>query len=180
MRITLVSSCGLVLEQDGSALLIDALNKQFRCYYGLPPEVFAKMLAGEPPYDAVCGVLFTHAHPDHYSASRTEQLRAACGAPVFLLQPNTPERLMMQLGPFTVECSRFPHIPVPGMAEAPHAVYWISAAGKSIYVTADAQIDTERHRAILHGRRADAAFWNGQYLSHPETRELLLEAAVKN
>ena len=47
MRITLVSSCGLVLEQDGSALLIDALNKQFRCYYGLPPEVFAKMLAGE-------------------------------------------------------------------------------------------------------------------------------------
>ena len=180
MRITLVSSCGLVLEQDGSALLIDALNKQFRCYYGLPPEVFAKMLAGEPPYDAVCGVLFTHAHPDHYSASRAEQLRAACGAPVFLLQPNTPERLMMQLGPFTVECSRFPHIPVPGMAEAPHAVYWISAAGKSIYVTADAQIDTERHRAILHGRRADAAFWNGQYLSHPETRELLLEAAVKN
>ena len=97
MRITLVSSCGLVLEQDGSALLIDALNKQFRCYYGLPPEVFAKMLAGEPPYDAVCGVLFTHAHPDHYSASRAEQLRAACGAPVFLPQPNTPERLMMQL-----------------------------------------------------------------------------------
>ena len=48
MRITLVSSCGLVLEQDGSALLIDALNKQFRCYYGLPPEAFAKMLAGEP------------------------------------------------------------------------------------------------------------------------------------
>ena len=92
MRITLVSSCGLVLEQDGSALLIDALNKQFRCYYGLPPEVFAKMLAGEPPYDAVCGVLFTHAHPDHYSASRTEQLRAACGAPVFLPQPNTPNR----------------------------------------------------------------------------------------
>lgn len=180
MRITLVSSCGLILEQDGQTLLIDALNKQFRCYYGLPPEVFAKMLAGEPPYDAVCGVLFTHAHPDHYSASRAEQLRAACGAPVFLPQPNTPERLMMQLGPFTVECSRFPHIPVPGMAEAPHAVYWISAAGKSIYVTADAQIDTERHRAILHGRRADAAFWNGQYLSHPETRELLLEAAVKN
>lgn len=40
-------------------------------------------------------------------------------------------------------------------------------AGKSVYVTADAQIDTTRHRAILRGRRADAAFWNGQYLSHP-------------
>ena len=31
MRITLVSNCGLVLEQDGSALLLDALNKQYRC-----------------------------------------------------------------------------------------------------------------------------------------------------
>ena len=80
MKITLVSSCGLVLEQDGQTLLIDALNKQYRCYYGLPPETFVRMLSGEPPYDAVCGILFTHAHPDHYSASRTEQLRAACGA----------------------------------------------------------------------------------------------------
>lgn len=76
MKITLVSSCGLVLEQDGQTLLIDALNKQYRCYYGLPPETFVRMLSGEPPYDAVCGILFTHAHPDHYSASRTEQLRA--------------------------------------------------------------------------------------------------------
>ena len=41
MKITLVSSCGLVLEQDGQTLLIDALNKQYRCYYGLPPETFA-------------------------------------------------------------------------------------------------------------------------------------------
>ena len=61
MKITLVSSCGLVLEQDGQTLLIDALNKQYRCYYGLPPETFVRMLSGEPPYDAVCGILFTHA-----------------------------------------------------------------------------------------------------------------------
>ena len=49
MKITLVSSCGLVLEQDGQTLLIDALNKQYRCYYGLPPETFVRMLSGEPP-----------------------------------------------------------------------------------------------------------------------------------
>ena len=47
MKITLVSSCGLVLEQDGQTLLIDALNKQYRCYYGLPPETFVRMLSGE-------------------------------------------------------------------------------------------------------------------------------------
>ena len=45
MKITLVSSCGLVLEQDGQTLLIDALNKQYRCYYGLPPETFVRHLS---------------------------------------------------------------------------------------------------------------------------------------
>ena len=49
MNVTLLSSCGLLIEQDGQSLLIDALNKQFRCYYGLPPETFSRMLAGEPP-----------------------------------------------------------------------------------------------------------------------------------
>ena len=49
MRVTLLSSCGLLFEQDGQSLLIDALNKQFRCYYGLPPETFSRMFAGRGP-----------------------------------------------------------------------------------------------------------------------------------
>ena len=169
MRITLVSSCGLVLEAEGRTLLVDALNKQFRCYYGLPPETFSQMLAGEPPYDALCGILCTHAHPDHYNALRTRQLQAASGAPVFVPQPQTPPQLALQFGPFCVEYHQFAHTPVPGWDAITHGVYFISAAGVSVYVTADARIDAVQHRAILHGRRADAAFWNGQILSYPET-----------
>ena len=37
----------------------------------------------------------------------------------------------------------------------------------------DAAPDAEAHRRILNGRTADAAFWNSQYLSYPETRALL-------
>lgn len=180
MRITLLSNCGLALEQGGSTLLVDALNKQFRCYYGLPPETFARMLAGEYPYDALCGILFTHRHPDHYNEGRALQLRTASGAPVFAPAADTPDRLGWQMGPFAVEFCRFAHMPVPGWEETAHGVYFISAAGKSVYVTADAQIDTARHRAVLRGRRADAAFWNGQYLSYPQTRTLLLDAAERN
>lgn len=180
MRITLVSSCGLVLEAEGRTLLVDALNKQFRCYYGLPPETFVQMLEGEPPYDALCGILCTHAHPDHYNALRTRQLQAASGAPVFVPQPQTPPQLALQFGPFSVEYHQFAHTPVPGWDAITHGVYFISAAGVSVYVTADARIDAVQHRAILRGRRADAAFWNGQILSYPETRALLPEAAKKN
>ena len=69
---------------------------------------------------------------------------------------------------------------MPGWDAITHGVYFISAAGVSVYVTADARIDAVQHRAILRGRRADAAFWNGQILSYPETRALLTEAAKKN
>ena len=151
MRITLVSSCGLVLEAEGRTLLVDALNKQFRCYYGLPPETFSQMLAGEPPYDALCGILCTHAHPDHYNALRTRQLQAASGAPVFVPQPQTPPQLALQVGPFCVEYYQFAHTPVPGWDAITHGVYFISAAGVSVYVTADARIDAVQHRAILRG-----------------------------
>ena len=180
MRVTLLSSCGLLFEQDGQSLLIDALNKQFRCYYGLPPETFSRMLAGEPPFDALCGILCTHAHPDHYNEGRTRQLAQASGAPVFVPRADTPQEQVMQLGPFRVSFYRFPHIPVPGWDAIDHGVFLIEAAGRCIYVTADAQIDVDRHRSILAGRRVDAAFWNGQYLSYPQTRALLAEASNRN
>ena len=61
-----------------------------------------------------------------------------------------------------------------------HGVFLIEAAGRCIYVTADAQIDVDRHRSILAGRRVDAAFWNGQYLSYPQTRALLAEVSGRN
>lgn len=180
MKVTLLSNCGLALEQAGAVLLIDALNKQYRCYYGLPAQTFADMLAGAPPFDGLCGILYTHDHPDHYNAGRTEQLHAASGAPVFVPRADTPPQLSMQCGSFRVEFYRFAHIPVPGLAPVDHGVYLISAAGKSVYVTADAQIDEARHREILNGRKADAAFWNGQPLSYPQMRAFFPEAAEKN
>ena len=122
----------------------------------------------------------------HYREGRlkaqvsTRQLQAASGAPVFVPQPQTPPQLALQFGPFCVEYHQFAHTPVPGWDAITHGVYFISAAGVSVYVTADARIDAVQHRAILRGRRADAAFWNGQILSYPETRALLPEAAKKN
>ncbi len=180
MKVTLLSSCGLAIEQDGQTLLIDALNKQFRCYYGLPPEMFSRMMALAPPFDVLCGILCTHAHPDHYNEGRTQQLAQVSGAPVFVPRADTPQEQIMQLGPFRVSFYRFPHIPVPGWDAIDHGVFLVEAAGQCIYVTGDAQIDAALHRSVLAGRRVDAAFWNGQYLSYPQTRALLAEAAKKN
>lgn len=180
MKITLLSSCGLALQHDGQTLLIDALNKQFRCFSGLPPQTFAQMLAGEGMFAKLCGILCTHAHPDHWNAGRAGQLAAVSGAPVFVPDSDTPDRLCRICGPFEVEFFRIAHTPVPGWDDVVHGVFVVSCRGIRVYITADAAPDVARHRQILASRRMQAAFWNGQYLSHPETRQLLLEAAEKN
>ncbi len=178
MRITLVSSCGLVLEQDGSALLIDALNKQFRCYYGLPPEVFECWQASRPMTPSAASCLPTR--------TPTITAPAAGAAPRGLRRAGFP--------------SAAEHAGAPDDAAWP--VYGrmqpLSAHPRSGYGRSPARCILDLHcrkkhlcdcrRADRHGTPprhsawppADAAFWNGQYLSHPETRELLLEAAVKN
>ena len=62
----------------------------------------------------------------------------------------------------------------------PHFVLLVSKGGKSIYVTGDASPELDAHRAFLHGRKVDCAFWNGQYLSRPETRTLLHDTTNQN
>lgn len=180
MRLTLVSSCGLVLESAGQTLLVDALAKNFRCFYGLPMEEYRRMLDAQGPYATLCGVICTHAHPDHYNATRTGALCAARGIAAFVPEDRTPPELHMQMGPFAVEYHSIPHTPVAGWDTVANGVFYITDGSRSVYLTADAAPEVQRHRQILHGRRVDAAFWNGQYLSQALTRELLRETAEKN
>jgi len=177
---TLLCSAGLYLQYDGAGLLVDALNGPWAPYKQLPDETAARILAGENGFAGARGAVFTHRHPDHCRESLAEAfLRAHPGAQCFLPDERTPESLTLEIGPFTVECRSFVHTPIP-YALVPHYVLYVTAGEKSVYITADAAPDCARHRAILAGRRADAAFWNGQYLSYPETRQLMAEAARQN
>ena len=90
------------------------------------------------------------------------------------------ESVVVTAGPFTVECHRFPHISVPKIPDTAHFVLLVTAGASSVYITADAALDVQRHLAVLNGRIPDAAFWNSQYLSYPETRTLLREHARQN
>lgn len=180
MKITLLSNCGVALCAEGQTLLVDALNKNFRCFSGLPVTEFEKMLAGEGDYAALCGILSTHAHPDHYNESRTRALCAARGVEAFVPRAQTPREQTLRFGPFLVEYHQFAHTPVEGWDQVPHGVFFITAGQTRVYLTADARPDVARHREILNGHRASVAFWNGQYLSHPDTRALLLEIAEQN
>ena len=100
-----------------------------------------------------------------------ERLRAARpDVPVLLPEG---ERGAFAAGAFTIEYAQTPHVPVPPELMLLHWSLLVRGGGRTIYVTADSVPDAALHRARLAGRTADAAFWNSQYLSYPETRALL-------
>ncbi len=180
MNVRLVCSCGLLLSSRGTSILVDAPNADFPPFYRFPTEEDERLAAGKAPYEGLCGVVFTHLHPDHFDAARVKTLSAArADVPVFSPEEARTSRTL-RLGAFTVECHRFSHTPAPQFADLPHDVLLVSDGEKTVYITSDAAPEIEKHREILRGRAVDAAFWNSQYLSYPQTRALLRESAGRN
>lgn len=174
MRAELLCSCGLALISHGKTLLIDVPNENLPPFFAISEEKMREILKKTGVFSQISGLIFTHLHSDHYDAALAEAVsRAHPDARIYLPNRCEPEQSVFTAGPFTIERHRFAHTPAPKFPDLPHDVLLISDGEKLVYVTADAAPDAEAHRRILNGRTADAAFWNSQYLSYPETRALL-------
>ena len=125
-----------------------------------PPAAWSAMLAGEPPFDGVDTLLFTHGHPDHFS----------------------PERLMQYLRYRTVRQVVLPvmepqhwEILQPFLEE--RRIQWLTARMQ----TADFQIPGGTVIRPYFTRHIDKAFWNmphGCYLISFGEKHVLLTADV--
>ena len=125
--------------------------------------------------------MFTHLHPDHYDKEAAQafaqyHLRTALYVPNRRELP--PERLTV--GSFTVELHRVRHTQVAGYGKSTVDAMIISAEGKRVYVSSDAAPEVSLHESVLHGRRMDAAFWNGEMLLYKPEREALCRFAAQN
>lgn len=179
LQITLLCNAGLAMEYEGAVLIVDAPNCEYGVFYKLPEKEWQNILQRQPPFDGVCGLYFTHNHPDHCDLRAVRQYQNQWPqTPVFLPDGN-PDSGTVHFGPFEIEFQRFAHAPLP-QGVPPHVVTWIQAGAHTVYLSADAELDCAAHRAFLKGRKADAAFWNAMYLSRPETRSLLSDAAHRS
>ena len=181
MKITLICNCGLVFSSGGELLLIDALTQELAPFYRAPESVRQEIVTGTGAYEKTCGLLFTHLHPDHYDKDAAQafaqyHLRAALYVPNRRELP--PERLTV--GSFTVELHRVRHTQVAGYGKSTVDVMIVSAEGKRVYVSSDAAPEVSLHESVLHGRRMDAAFWNGEMLLYKPEREALCRFAAQN
>lgn len=176
MKITLLCNCGLLIESGEDAVLVDAVNGPAMAFKALPEDEYRKMLTGEKPYEKMPGLYFTHRHLDHMDAKKVSALLTARN----LAEDISPAPGVRRTGSITVTSVLFPHTPVKTVVDRPHYVLLVEAEGKLLYITADADVDEEKHKQILNGRTVDAAFWNGQALSYPGMRELMRTACRKN
>lgn len=179
MHITLLCNAGLAIECDGSVLLVDLPNCDLPPFAWLAQGEWRRILDQMPPYDRVCGIYYSHNHPDHCDTLRLEEYRKRYPEIPVFFPDDRPFKGTAVMGPFVISYERIDHAPMDAPAP-PHVVSWIRANGTCIYIAADAKLDPDAHRAFLKGRVADGAFWNAMYLSRPETRLLMKESAVNN
>ncbi len=177
MEITLLCNAGLAVAHRGVTLLVDVLNGDIAPFHALSEELWQKILNHEPPFSSICGLCFTHDHPDHYNRDRVDAYLARWpGTPFFLPHSHTEQGTAL-MGPFSICYGSICHAPMEEETP-PHAVIWITNGDQSVYVAADAKPDPGEHIKFLQNKRADAAFWNAMYLSQPQTRQLLRDVAV--
>ena len=161
-----------------------------------PPAAWSAMLAGEPPFDGVDTLLFTHGHPDHFSPERLMQyLRYRTVRQVVLpvmepqhweiLQPFLEERriqwtlltALMQTADFqipggTVIRPYFTRHIDKAFWNMPHGCYLISFGEKHVLLTADVDytIETFEQISCVH---INAAFVNPLFFNALRTGTFL-------
>lgn len=168
LRVTLIANAGLLLEYQGITLMMDGIyGKEGHPFSNLKPEVWQRMLAGEPPFEKIDYLLFSHAHPDHFSPEMTlEFLRRRSVKGVFL--PYTRTVRESGLADYLWE-RRIPCVPLSEQTDhaayriepeitvrafktkhldkkyehVRHFCYLISFGGKNVLFTADVDYTTE-------------------------------------
>lgn len=88
IRLTLVANAGVLLSWRGTTLLLDGIFGGEGHPFSYPArETLEAMRRGAPPFERLDYLLFTHAHPDHFSPELTlDFLRERAVKGVFLPQ----------------------------------------------------------------------------------------------
>ena len=173
LRITLIANAGLLMTYRGTTLMIDGIyGREGHPFSNLSPEVWREMLGSEDRFKKVDYLLFTHAHPDHFSPEMTgEFLRHRDVKGLFLPQPHTAaeDRLIETLQARKTPCVILsdatehaayriePEITVRAFRtlhldrkyrDVPHFCYILTFGDKKILLTADVDYTTETLESI--------------------------------
>ena len=79
-RLTYLANEGVLLAAGEWKVVVDAFVTQpYSIYAALPPELFARFMDGEDPFEGVDLALVSHAHPDHVQVAPAREVMRAHG-----------------------------------------------------------------------------------------------------
>lgn len=167
-----------MIEKQGQTLLVDVPNGDCPPFQMLDDGIWDEICRRTPPYDKICGIYFTHNHPDHCDLQRLRQfLNMSPDVPFFVPNDKTTSD-QINWGPFRITYQSVDHAPIP---QAPaHVVTLIETKSQSLYLPADAILDPSVHTSFLGEKQATYGIWNAMFLSRACTRELMRNAAKHN
>lgn len=141
ITLTLVANAGVLLSWQGTTLLIDGIFGSEGHPFSCPAsETLEAMRRGAPPFERLDYLLFTHAHPDHFSPELTlELLRERTVKGVFL--PQTRSVRESGLADFLRE-RRIPSVLLS--SETDHAAYRIEP-GLTVRAFTTLHLDEKYH-----------------------------------
>lgn len=71
ITLTLTANAGVLIDYAGTRLLLDGLHDGAQGFSAVPQAVREAVLTGQPPFEGIRWLLYTHLHSDHFSPSLT-------------------------------------------------------------------------------------------------------------
>ena len=194
IQVTLTANAGVLVRCRDTAILLDALfNDKEQAYCSPSSAVLEKMLGGEPPFEHIDYVMFTHLHADHFSAELTKEfLRRRTvkglllpasdrleqagffsfvretGTPCYVL-PEQALKTVFRLSPeIQVAAFRTLHLDKK-YHDVPHFCYRITVGDQKLLFTSDVDY-TEESFAFLERETLRAVFVNPLFFSDLQRR----------
>lgn len=192
-----LANCGVFLKTPTASILVDGFCEETEFFEGLSSDTFDAMCNGDPPFDEIDYILFTHQHADHFDATRlflylqsrpikglflpVSEPEALTELYAFLKEKNLPAMLPEGKNGARLECQipdgRIRAIPVdhsgPEYQQVNHYALLVELMGRRYYFSGDSIFTDDSQRNAIAAEPVDYAFFNPYHLNHPNGRAII-------
>lgn len=198
---TLTANAGVMVGYGTRRILVDGLHRGADPFSGVPERLLEAVIAGDPPFSGITRLLYTHLHPDHFSAEATGRfLRRNPGAGLVLpAGGNWPEGESLYAAVKAENPGLWELAPRPGeilerglekdirlrvfsarhageeYAAVPHICFLLTFGTRNVLFLGDADYDADFFAGMLAGIPIHAAVANPLFISGARGRKALLE-----